>query len=107
MNSSNVAVVHMGFNNKERKRELQNYFSCQSTRRRLIPIQCSAGARNGLLKTSQEGSQLSVTYSLRNLDNVKKDIQHTNQKKVLAQLKIIKSFRSVLFSFDLIPCQVN
>ena len=99
----------MGFNNKERKRELQNifFFLCQSKRKRLIPIQCSVGARNGLLKTSQEGSQLSVTYSLRNLDNVKKDIQHTNQKKVLAQLKIIKSFRSVLFSFDLIPCQVN
>ena len=26
VNSSNVAVVHMGFNNKERKRELQNNF---------------------------------------------------------------------------------
>ena len=48
-----------------------------------------------------------MTYSLRKLDNVKKDIPHTNQKKVLAQLKIIKSFRSVLFSFDLIPCQAN
>ena len=37
MNFPNVAVVHMGFHNRERQTERQKNFSCQSKSRRLIP----------------------------------------------------------------------
>ena len=87
----------MGFFYKGRKRERQNnFFLCQSKRRRLIPTTINVRLSHGTDSQKHGKKAVDCLWLFRNI------ISTQILKKLPAHPKIIKSYRPA-FGFDLIP----
>ena len=103
VNFFNVAVVHMGFFYKERKRERQNiFFLCQSKRSRLIPTTINVRLSHGTDSQKHGKKAVDCLWLVRNIISTQILKKAQILKKLPAHPKIIKSCRPA-FGFDLIP----